>query len=55
MSDELYAVIGRKQVALEQAYHERKIILNLFRQVVTGQLPKERVQVNDDGVTVLPE
>lgn len=53
--DQFFAIIGRKQVALEQAYRERQNLLNILRQIASGELPGERVQVNGDSVTVLPE
>lgn len=53
--EEVISMIGRKQIAIEEAYKERILLIGIIKQLVNKELPIERVQVSGDSVTVLPE
>lgn len=46
MNEELYAVIGRKQVDLDAMHVEYNKLLSLLSSVVSGDVNKERVTVD---------
>ncbi len=62
MSDQLYAVIGRKQAELEAMHAEYYNLLALLQQVVSGEVEKERVVTDlnkrtwtlEPGLSVVP-
>lgn len=51
MSDELNAIIGRKQVELETLHLEYNRLLAVLGQVASGEVERERVSVDLDART----